>query len=103
MLFFRQCKIFKDGNAIGAVTSGTVSPILEKGIGLGYVEKEFAKFGTEIDIEVRNKMISAEIIKPPSRKVKIKSLISTGCSELQPVRRRIKRQSPVCVCLRDSL
>ncbi len=58
-------KIFKDGSEIGNVTSGTVSPILEKGIGLGYVAKGFTKIGTEIEIEIRNKMIKAEIIKPP--------------------------------------
>lgn len=58
-------KIFKDGNHIGEVTSGTVSPVLEKGIGLGYVKKEFSKIGTGIELEVRNKMIPAEIIKPP--------------------------------------
>ncbi len=58
-------KIFKDGSEIGNVTSGTVSPILEKGIGLGYVAKGHTKVGTEIEIEIRNKMIKAEIIKPP--------------------------------------
>ncbi len=58
-------KIYKDGREVGVVTSGTVSPILEKGIGLGYVAKEFAKIGTEISIEVRKKMVPAVIIKPP--------------------------------------
>jgi len=58
-------KIFKDGIELGVVTSGTVSPILEKGIGLGYVAKGYTKVGTEIEIEVRNKMVKAEIIKPP--------------------------------------
>lgn len=58
-------KIFKDGKHIGVVTSGTVSPILEKGIGLGYVEKEFSKIATTIELQVRNKMVPAEIIKPP--------------------------------------
>ncbi len=58
-------KIFKDGEELGVVTSGTVSPMLEKGIGLGYVKKGFTKSGTEIEIEVRNKMVKAEIIKPP--------------------------------------
>ena len=58
-------KVYKDGQPIGEVTSGTVSPILEKGIGLAYVAKEFSAFGTEINLEVRNKMIKAVIIKPP--------------------------------------
>ena len=47
------------------VTSGTVSPILEKGIGLGYVSKEYSKIDTEIDILIRDKAIPAKIIKPP--------------------------------------
>ncbi len=58
-------KIFKDGEPLGEVTSGTVSPMLEKGIGLGYVKKGFTKIGTTVEIEVRNKMIPATIIKPP--------------------------------------
>jgi len=58
-------KIFKDGEELGMVTSGTVSPILEKGIGLGYVKKGFTKVGTSIEIEARKKMIPATIIKPP--------------------------------------
>jgi aminomethyltransferase len=58
-------EIYKDGEKIGAVTSGTVSPILEKGIGLGYVPLDLAKTGTEIDIKIRDRYLKAEIIKPP--------------------------------------
>lgn len=58
-------KVFKDGEELGEVTSGTVSPILEKGIGLGYVKKGFTKVGTTIEIEVRKKLVPATIIKPP--------------------------------------
>jgi len=58
-------EIYKDGAKIGSVTSGTVSPILEKGIGLGYVSKDLSKIGTQIDINIRDKMIPAEIVKPP--------------------------------------
>ena len=57
--------IIKDGKAIGYVTSGTVSPILEKGIGLAYVDKDFSKIGTEIFIDVRGKEIPGRIVKPP--------------------------------------
>ena len=61
----KDYEIYKDGEQIGKVTSGTVSPILEKGIGLGYVKKEHSKIDTEIEIKVRNKFVSAKIIKPP--------------------------------------
>jgi len=61
----KDYKIFADGKECGMVTSGTVSPILEKGIGLGYVKIEYSKIGSQIEIEVRNKMLPAEIIKPP--------------------------------------
>ena len=43
----------EDGKVIGEVTSGTMSPSLEKGIGLGYVPTEVAKFGNKIFIKVR--------------------------------------------------
>lgn len=50
---------------IGIVTSGTQSPTLNKGIGLGYVKTAYAKPGTEIYIQVRNKMLKAEVKKLP--------------------------------------
>jgi aminomethyltransferase len=53
------------GNVIGNVTSGTISPVLGKGIGLGYVAKEYAAFGTGIYVKIRNKTIPAEIVKLP--------------------------------------
>lgn len=54
-----------DGTQIGEVTSGTMSPSLKKGIGMGYVSKEFAKKDTEIFIQVRKKEISAKVIRLP--------------------------------------
>jgi aminomethyltransferase len=53
---------------IGRVTSGTISPILKVGIGLGYVKPEYAKSGTPIYINIRNKPVKAEVVKPPFRK-----------------------------------
>jgi aminomethyltransferase len=53
---------------IGKVTSGTISPILKVGIGLGYIKPEYAKTGTPIYINIRNKPIKAEVVKPPFRK-----------------------------------
>ncbi|MTI39481.1 glycine cleavage system aminomethyltransferase GcvT [Fulvivirga lutimaris] len=54
-----------DGNNIGRVTSGTQSPVLSQGIGMGYVAKEFTASGTEIFIAVRNKALKAEVNKLP--------------------------------------
>jgi len=55
----------EDGKVIGEVTSGTMSPSLEKGIGLGYVPTEVAKFGNKIFIKVRKKSIPAVQVKLP--------------------------------------
>ena len=54
-----------DGNIIGRVTSGTQSPTLKKSIGLGYINKDFSKEGTEIFILIRNQQLKAVIQKPP--------------------------------------
>lgn len=50
---------------IGSVTSGTMSPVLNQGIGLGYVAKEYAAFGTRIYVGIRDKKIAADIVKLP--------------------------------------
>ena len=54
-----------EGNEIGIVTSGTMSPSLGKGIGMGYVPKEISNSGNEIFILVRKKQIPATIVKLP--------------------------------------
>ncbi len=54
-----------DGETIGVVTSGTMSPVLNKGIGMGYVAKEYSAFGTEIFVKIRNKVIPSEVVKLP--------------------------------------
>ncbi len=55
-----------DGTQIGVVTSGNISPMTGKAIGLGYVPSELSKEGTEILIEVRaGKRATAIITKPP--------------------------------------
>ncbi|MBD3291210.1 glycine cleavage system aminomethyltransferase GcvT [candidate division KSB1 bacterium] len=58
-------EIYKDEREVGHVTSGMYSPILEKAIGLGYVAKEHSKVGTELEISIRGRKVSAEIIKTP--------------------------------------
>lgn len=54
-----------DGNRIGEVTSGTMSPCLKVGIGLGYVKSEYAKAGTTIAVVIRDRLIKAEVVKYP--------------------------------------
>ena len=56
------------GETIGNVTSGTISPVLKIGIGMGYLKPEYAKTESEIYIMVRNKKLKARVIKPPFRK-----------------------------------
>ena len=53
------------GNKIGNVTSGTMSPSLGKGIGLGYVPTTFASVNSKINIQVRKKAIPATVVKLP--------------------------------------
>jgi len=63
----RQHHMIKDaaGNTIGEVTSGTQSPSLNKALGMGYVDTAFSKPGSEIKIEIREKLISAVVVKIP--------------------------------------
>jgi len=53
------------GNTIGIVTSGTMSPSLNKGIGLGYVPSNMSGFGEPIYIQIRKKAVKATIVKLP--------------------------------------
>ncbi|OGU70339.1 MAG: glycine cleavage system protein T [Ignavibacteria bacterium RBG_16_34_14] len=57
--------INSNGKIIGKVTSGTVSPILEKPIALGYVDKEFSNEGSEVGILIRGKEVPARVVKLP--------------------------------------
>ena len=62
--------VTENDEVIGVVTSGTMSPSLKKGIGLGYVKVTHTKPGDIVYIKVRNKNIAATIIKPPFFKQK---------------------------------
>ena len=54
-----------EGNEIGKVTSGTMSPMTKIGIGLAYVAKPHFKIDSEIFIQIRNKNIPAKVVKLP--------------------------------------
>ena len=53
------------GKKIGSVTSGTMSPSLGKGIGLGYVPTVFSEVGSKINIQIRKNSVQATVIKLP--------------------------------------
>ncbi len=54
-----------EGRKIGSVTSGTMSPVLNKGIGMGYIDKEYSAFGTRVFVQIRSKNVPAEVVKLP--------------------------------------
>ena len=55
-------EIQKDGEVIGHVTTGYMSPTLKKNIGNALIKTEFTPLGTEIDIMIRNKPVKAVVI-----------------------------------------
>lgn len=57
-----------EGEQIGVVTSGTMSPTRKVGIGMGYVKPAYAKVGTEIALDNRGRKLKAVVVKPPFRK-----------------------------------
>jgi aminomethyltransferase len=57
--------VWREGERIGEVTSGSLSPSLNEGIGMAYVASAHAKAGTEIEIEIRDRKLPAVIEKKP--------------------------------------
>jgi aminomethyltransferase len=57
--------VWREGERIGEVTSGSLSPSLNEGIGMAYVASAHAKVGTEIEIEIRDRKLPAIIEKKP--------------------------------------
>ena len=58
-------EILSEGEAIGRVTSGTLSPVLRNGIALGYVPLDKSEAGRRIQIRIRDSVVDAVIVKPP--------------------------------------
>ena len=58
-------KIYSGEDLIGEITSGTMSPSLGKGIGLGYVSTHFKSIGSELNIEIRGRKKKATVVKAP--------------------------------------
>jgi aminomethyltransferase len=57
--------ILLEGQPAGSVTSGTLSPSLNKGIALGYVRRKWTKAGTQLEVDIRGRAAAAVIVKPP--------------------------------------
>lgn len=60
-----SCVLYIDEKKVGYVTSGTMSPSINKGIGLGYVEVKYSSVGQKLIVDIRGRKIEAVIIKPP--------------------------------------
>lgn len=57
--------VFVEGEEIGVVTSGTMSPLLKVGIALALVKSSSVVIGTEVEIGIRQRRVAAEVVKPP--------------------------------------
>jgi aminomethyltransferase len=64
------CKVKKEGKIVGIVTSGTLSPCLNKGIAMAYIDPDFREKDSILDIIIRNNPFEAKVIKPPFVKKK---------------------------------
>jgi aminomethyltransferase len=56
--------IYVNDKVEGKITSGTLSPVLNIGIGLGYINRKYSKTGSEVFIKIRENKIKAEVVKP---------------------------------------
>jgi aminomethyltransferase len=54
-----------DGSVVGVVTSGTMSPCLKVGVGMGYVQTPLSKPDTELFLSIRGKLLKAKVVKFP--------------------------------------
>ncbi len=60
-----QCAVLHEGETVGAVTSGTLSPCMGVGIGMAYVRADLARPGTDLTVDVRGKERAARVAKKP--------------------------------------
>ena len=58
-------QILREGSTVGVITSGSLSPTLNTGVAMGYVEKTAAQEGTELDVRIRDRTEKTKVVKPP--------------------------------------
>ena len=58
-------QVFKNGESVGEVTSGTFSPTLNTGVGLCYVSSEYSDIGNHLDMKIRGQLVATEVIQLP--------------------------------------
>ena len=58
-------RILVEGRVVGEVTSGTMSPSLNKAVGLGYVRTAYARVGAELQIDIRGRPVQARVSPTP--------------------------------------
>ena len=58
-------KIYSNGEEVGEITSGTLSPSLKKPVAMGYIKKGLHTAGTAVEVEVRHKRYPAVVTKMP--------------------------------------
>ena len=58
-------ELTRNGEIIGKITSGIYSPSMQRGIALAYINRPYTKSGTDLGIKIRDRVISAQVVKPP--------------------------------------
>ncbi|MGH9879969.1 MAG: glycine cleavage T C-terminal barrel domain-containing protein, partial [Pyrinomonadaceae bacterium] len=58
-------EVIIDGARVGRITSGSPAPFLKKNIGMAYVPTEFAREGQKVQIDVRGRLVEAQVVKTP--------------------------------------
>ena len=58
-------QVFKNGESVGEVTSGTFSPTLNTGVGLCYVSSEYSDIGNHLDVKIRDQLVATEVTQLP--------------------------------------
>ncbi|MGD0330691.1 MAG: glycine cleavage system aminomethyltransferase GcvT [Nitrososphaeria archaeon] len=61
----RDCELFYDGIKVGRLTSGTFSPLLKTGIGMGYVGISAASIGNQLQVKIRENKVKSVVVEPP--------------------------------------